>query len=255
MMRRKASLLLAAFGMTASLHAATLVGVELQLLVDVSASISAAEFQLQRSGYAAAFNEPSIIAAIEANEGGIAVQMVHWSGVDQQKIVIDWTHLTDAASSKAFSAKIAAAPRSFVAGLTAVQAVLLFGSTQFDNDFQGKKLITDISGDGFCNDPGKGLCGTAGKDAMTALKVRVNGLVIDGDPAVESYYKTDVLTNGGKLFTAASSDDFGAAIIQKILAEADPHNETALPEPSAQLMILVGLATLAIGARRSGVQA
>jgi hypothetical protein len=225
--------------------AATMVGVELQLLIDVSASVSAAEYNLQRGGYAAAFLDPIVISNIESQPGGIAVQVIQWAGVKQQKVSIDWTHLQTAADSKAFSAQLATMKRAFVGGLTAVQAAMLFGSTQFDtNAFVGKRRISDVSGDGFCNDP-KGGCGTPGQSAMIANNVLVNGLVIGGDPKVEAYYLSDVVTKGGVVYKAATYADFEAAIIAKIRRET-----SNVPEPSTWAMIVTGLAGLMLSVRR-----
>jgi hypothetical protein len=229
--------------------AATMVGVELQLLIDVSASISTAQYALQRDGYAAAFLDPIVIENIEAlaedGGGGIAVQVVQWAGEKQQTVSIDWTQLQTEADSKAFSAELSKMKRAFVGGLTAVQAALLFGSTQFANDFDGKRLITDISGDGFCNDPLKGGCGVGGKDAMIAEGVLVNGLVIGGEKAVEDYYESDVVTKGGVVYKAAAYADFEEAIIAKIRAET-----ADVPEPSTWAMIVTGLAGLMVSVRR-----
>lgn len=229
-----------------SSFAATMVGVELQLLIDVSGSISAAEYALQRDGYAAAFMDPVVIANIENQPGGIAVQVIQWAGVTQQKISIDWTHLQNGTDSKAFAASIAKMPRAFVGGRTAVQAALLFGSTQFaGNEFIGKKLISDVSGDGACNDPRAG-CGVGGQAAMAKAGVLVNGLVIGGDPAVEAYYASDVVTFGGVVYKASSFADFEKAIIAKIRAETS----TDVPEPSSWTIATAGLAGLLVSARR-----
>lgn len=223
----------------------TMVGVELQLLIDVSASVTTAQYNLQRDGYAAAFLDATVLANIEGQEGGIAVQVVQWAGETQQKVVIDWTQLQTADDAKAFSALLAKMPRAFVGGLTAVQAAMLFGAPLFeDNGFDGKKLITDVSGDGACNDPKAG-CGVGGQSAMKSAGVTVNGLVIGGDPVVEAYYASDVVTNGGIVFTAKDHSDFEAAITEKIRFETG-----GVPEPSTWAMIVTGLAGLMLSVRR-----
>jgi hypothetical protein len=59
---------------------------------DVSGSVDESKFDLQRSGYAAAFSNPRVIEAIRAGPNGrIAVAFIEWSGILQQKTVIDWT--------------------------------------------------------------------------------------------------------------------------------------------------------------------
>jgi hypothetical protein len=233
----------------ATASAATIVGVELQILVDVSGSVSSAEYALQQAGYAAAFNDSSVIANIAANKGGIAVQVIQWSGVAQQGIAIDWTHLTNAAEAKAFADAVAKMPRLYFGGTSAVQAALLFGSAQFaSNGFEGKR-ISNMVGDGLCNEPAPS-CGLAGQAAMAKADVLVNALVVSSDPAVKAYYASDVVTGGGVVFSANSFSDFEKAIIEKVRAEtmAEPH--TATPEPSSLAMIALGLGALAIRIRR-----
>ena len=55
------------------------VDVELVLSVDVSGSISSREFNLQRDGYANAFRDPEVIAAIKSLDHGLAVTLQYWS--------------------------------------------------------------------------------------------------------------------------------------------------------------------------------
>ena len=62
---------------------------------DVSGSVDESKFDLQRSGYAAAFSNPRVIEAIRTGPNGrIAVAFIEWSGILQQKTVIDWTSAT-----------------------------------------------------------------------------------------------------------------------------------------------------------------
>ena len=88
------------------------VDLELQLLVDVSGSVSASEFNLQRSGYEAAFRSASIINAITGGTiGAIAAQLVYWSSTSQQAIGVGWTYIADSTTANAFADAIAAAGR------------------------------------------------------------------------------------------------------------------------------------------------
>lgn len=229
--------------------AATIVGVELQILVDVSGSVSSAEYGLQQAGYAAAFNDAAVAANIAAHKGGIAVQVIQWSGVAQQGVAIDWTHLTNAAEAKAFAAAVAKMPRLYFGGTSAVQAALLFGSAQFaSNGFEGKR-ISNMVGDGLCNEPTPS-CGLAGQAAMAKAGVLVNALVVSSDPAVKAYYASDVVTGGGAVFSASSFSDFEKAIIEKVRAETMAEPDTGTPEPSSWAMIALGLGALAIRIRR-----
>src|ERR1700738_3195122 len=85
-------------------RAAEEVDLLLVLSSDVSRSIDARKFKLQRDGYAVAIVNPRVIQAIHSGAlGKIAISFVEWSGVGQQKIVIDWTVIRDEATAKDFS--------------------------------------------------------------------------------------------------------------------------------------------------------
>ena len=73
--------------------AAERVDLLLVLAADISRSVDEVKFQLQRSGYAAAFSDSRVIEAIR--NGRIAVELVEWSGPLSQKIVIDWMVISD----------------------------------------------------------------------------------------------------------------------------------------------------------------
>ena len=61
------------------------VTLELVLAVDISASVSAAEYRLQMDAIAAAFRDDEVAAAIEAQgPHGIAVTLMHWSATSAQ---------------------------------------------------------------------------------------------------------------------------------------------------------------------------
>jgi Protein of unknown function (DUF1194) len=94
-------------------HAAEEVDVLLVLSSDVSRSIDAPSFKLQRDGYAAAIVNPRVIQAIRSGAlGKVAISFVEWSGDRQQEIVVDWTIIRDEATAKEFSAQIIKAPRA-----------------------------------------------------------------------------------------------------------------------------------------------
>lgn len=151
-----------------SSFAGTIVGVELQFLVDVSGSVDNSEYLLQRDGIADAISSAAVKTSIAnwvaAGKNGIAVQYVQWSGAGQQSITVDWTLLTSATDADNFAAAIKGGARAY-SGATAIQDAMVFGATQFLNNYDGLYKISDVSGDGSCN---SGACGVVGKTAMTA---------------------------------------------------------------------------------------
>src|SRR5580704_18498619 len=87
-----ASIVVAAILVPAAASAAEDVDLLLVLAVDVSRSIDATKFQLQRDGYAAAVSDPHVLDAIRSGHSGrIGLSLVEWSGVGAQKVVVDWS--------------------------------------------------------------------------------------------------------------------------------------------------------------------
>ncbi len=102
----------------------------LVLAVDVSRSIDAAKFQLQREGYAAAVADPRVLDAIKSGRTGrIGLSLVEWSGVGAQKIVVDWSIIGDAEAAKIFGDRLLEAPRSF-ADRTSISGAIEFATGQ-----------------------------------------------------------------------------------------------------------------------------
>jgi Protein of unknown function (DUF1194) len=94
--------------------AAERVDLLLVLAADISHSVDEVKFQLQRSGYAAAFSDPRVIEAIRSGPNGrIAVAFVEWSGPLSQRIVIDWTVIGDDKTARLFSDHLVEASRAF----------------------------------------------------------------------------------------------------------------------------------------------
>jgi hypothetical protein len=212
-------------------RAAERVDLLLVFAVDVSRSIDAAKFQLQREGYVAAINNPRVIEAIRSGGNGrIAVCFVEWSGVTSQKLVIGWTAISDAESARRFSDGIVEAPRSF-ADRTSISAGIDYAMQQLDGaPYESVRRTIDVSGDG-TNNSGRDV--TAARDEALARGVTINGLVILSDAplawnpehtnppgGLAEYYKRNVIGGPGSFVLVAQNfDSFGQAIINKLIAE------------------------------------
>jgi Protein of unknown function (DUF1194) len=209
----------------------------LVLAADVSRSIDAAKFQLQREGYAAAVADPHVLDAIRTGRTGrVGLTFVEWSGVGAQKVVIDWTTIGDAESAKGFGDRLLEAPRSF-ADRTSISGAIEFAMGQFDKaPFAAARRTIDVSGDG-TNNAGRDVA--ALRDEAVAKGITINGLVILSDNPMSwnpdhtnppgglaNYYRNNVM--GGPsafVMVAENFNSFGQAIIKKMIAEVAQAHE------------------------------
>src|SRR5271170_235535 len=118
MMRTFSALVILMFAVAAALPRAAAAAEQVDLLLvlaaDVSRSIDSGKFQLQREGYAAAISDPRVLDAIRSGRNGrIGLSFVEWSGVGSQRVLIDWTTISDIESAKRFGDHLLEAPRSF----------------------------------------------------------------------------------------------------------------------------------------------
>jgi hypothetical protein len=169
--------LLAAWLTAAAGHAPDApVDVALVLAADVSGSMTEARLETQRDGFAAAFHNPALIAAIHAGiHRRIAVAYVEWAGSDEHWLVAPWTVIDDAASAEAFAGRLSAAARER-GRHTSLSAGLLFAAAQFGRlDMPADRMTIDLSGDG-PNNAGPPIAAT--RDLVVTHGITVNGLPI-----------------------------------------------------------------------------
>jgi len=218
----------------------------LVLAADVSRSIDAAKFQLQRDGYAAAVSDPRVLDAIRAGRNGrIGVTFVEWSGIGAQHVVIDWMTIGDAAAAKDFGDRLLEAPRSF-ADRTSISGAIDFAMSELAQaPFQSARHIIDISGDG-TNNAGRDVA--QARDEAIAKGVTINGLVILSDNpmswnpdhtnppgGLDNYYRNNVVGGPGAFVMVAKDfNSFGEAIIGKIIAEVAQTREPRAWQQSAR---------------------
>ncbi|MDU8945317.1 DUF1194 domain-containing protein [Ovoidimarina sediminis] len=151
------------------------VDVELFLAVDVSRSMSPAELEIQRRGYAEALRSDEVIAAIEGGLiGQIALTYVEWAGSTSQREVVPWTLIRNRAEAEAFARRI---ETHFDPGLrrTSISGALRYAAEGLrNNEFIGLRQVIDVSGDGPNN---------SGAPVLAARRVVLErGITINGLP-------------------------------------------------------------------------
>jgi hypothetical protein len=213
------------------LAAAEQVDLLLVLAADVSRSVDAKKFQLQREGYAAALADPRVLNAIKSGANGrIAVCLIEWSGVASQKVVIDWTMIDGAKAAQQFGDRLLETQRSF-ADRTSISSGIDFALAQFPRaPFEARRRTIDVSGDG-TNNSGRDV--RQARDEALKQGVTINGLVILSEQplpwnpehtnppgGLAKYYRDNVVGGPGAFVMEAKDfNSFGQAIIGKLIAE------------------------------------
>jgi len=219
------------FALTGAARAAEQVDLLLVLASDVSRSVDTRKFELQRQGYAAALSNPRVIDAIKSGPNGrIAICFVEWSGATSQKLVIDWTIVSDLASARKIGDQMLELPRSF-ADRTSISAGLEFSMHELNiAPFEAPRRTIDVSGDG-TNNSGRDIASV--RDEVLARGVTINGLVILSDTplpwnpehtnppgGLDGYYRNNVVGGPGAfVMVAENHNSFGQAIVKKMIAE------------------------------------
>ncbi len=217
----------AAPALTTTASAAEKVDVELVLAADGSGSIDADEFKLQRQGYARAIAHPLVLGAIKGGEyQKIAVLFIEWGAPESVETIVDWTVIKDAASAKAFAARLVAAPRK-VFGYNSISAAIVKATQAIQtNAFEGDRKIIDVSGDGpQINGPPLAVV----RARALAAGITINGLVIKtrggvvrrfGGEPLEVHYRNQVIGGPGAfVMVADEKTPFEQVILQKLVRE------------------------------------
>jgi Protein of unknown function (DUF1194) len=239
---RLALVALAVIAVVPLARAAEKVDLLLVLASDVSRSVDAPKFKLQREGYAAAISDQRVLEAIASGRHArIAVAFVEWSGVSSQRVVIDWSMIDGPDAARKFADQLIELPRSF-AERTSISGGIDFSMSLLARaPFQAERHTIDVSGDG-TNNSGRDV--TLARDEALAKGVTINGLVILSDRplmwnpehtnppgGLDHYYRTNVIGGPGAFVVVAEDfNSFGQAIVKKMIAEiadaghADLHN-------------------------------
>jgi len=205
----------------------------LALGLDVSGSVSAAEYALQRDGLAAALQHPDVAAALlSMPEAPVRIAVFEWSGQSAQALTLPWTAITDRAALEAATARIAATRRRLTSQETAIGMALVTGARLLGQHGACWKRTLDLSGDGKSNS-GPRPRDVKGSPALAGITV--NGLVIGSDregvvAELSAYYAAEVIRGPGAFVEVALDfADYETAMVRKLLKELEGLNLAAAP--------------------------
>ncbi len=203
------------------------VDVALVLAVDVSSSVDEGEAGIQRAGYIAALSDPRVADAIRGGLiGRIALTYVEWASPTDQRQLIPWREISDAAGAQAFADELKKAPYK-PGSTTSISAGIDFCVQVLQSSgIRAIRRVIDISGDGY-SDYGRNVRGA--RDDAVKAGIIVNGLPVMNEraayrtkipPDLDTYYKENV-TGGRGSFTLVVKklEDFNRLVLQKLILE------------------------------------
>lgn len=196
------------------------VDLNLALGVDASGSVNQVRFELQKRGYVDAFLNPLVLKAIKSGPtGAVGVMMYQWTGPALHVPVVPWTFVDDPASVRDFARKVASSQRHLFGGGTSISGAIDYGVHMLgQTPFTGGRHVIDVSGDGANN---RGRPATAARDDAVAKGININGLpILELEPDLEEHYRSNVVGGPGAFVVpAATFEDFGQAILRKLIQE------------------------------------
>ncbi len=224
-----AALLIAAAGASAEDQA---VDLELVLAIDASGSVDSVEWALQMEGYATAFRDDRVKAAIASGPNGrIGVAVVVWADATVPKWESEWFVLATPADSERFAAFMGGLGRGAVGG-TGIGAGIAAAIRKLErNGLAAPRQVVDVSGDGRETPPRETAVLIPLANAMARARgVTVNGLaILNEDPELDIWYRDNVMSGRGAfVMTADDYVDFADAIILKLIREIEHEQRLSL---------------------------
>lgn len=206
------------------------------LAADVSESVTAMEYDLQKRGHAAAIEDEAVVNLIrDGVHGRIGVVYIEWADQNQQHLAADWHVIEDQRSARQFADAIRTSPQppwiNWNVRNTSTSEVVRYCLRQFERHTgPNSRRVIDISSDG-TNNVGHRIEGI--RDLAVSRGVTINVLAIedslspfpDGthtrpDGGLVHYFKNNVAGGAGAFVHAASGyASFEEMIKRKFLLE------------------------------------
>jgi hypothetical protein len=196
------------------------VDLQLVLAVDASGSVNMYRFELQKKGYAAAFRNPRVLAAIRSGTfQAIAVTMHQWTSPRLQVLTVPWMVVKDETSAEALASAVENMPRRLFAGGTSISGAIDYSRLILaQSPFTAARRTIDVSGDGANN---IGRPARIARDEAVRDGITINGLpILSVEPDLDTYYFENVIGGPGAVMVPADSyESFAEAILKKLIIE------------------------------------
>jgi hypothetical protein len=208
---------------TADAAAARCSDLALVLAIDSSGSIDDREFALQQKGYADAFRNKRVLAALKG-VGTVDVAVVLWGDSTMPVQVLPWQRLDRAAGAERIAQKIEDVPRH-VTGNTAMGTGLWVALDLLDDPARcADRTVINVSGDGMESlGPRPGSVIPLGQSRARALAsgVTINALVIsNGNEILADWFRSEVITGPGSFVMQVNTfAHFAETITEKLVRE------------------------------------
>lgn len=218
-------------GLPAPAKAVEVCDLLLALSADVSRSVDATKFKLQREGYAAAISDPRVMRLIEAGANRkIALCFIEWSNAGAASVMVDWASIGTRAQAETFASAVMAAPRHYM-DRTSISTGIDFALAHMGKSpFGADRRVIDISGDGTHN---SGRSVNDARDEAIEKGVTINAIaILSAVPlpfnpththppgGLRKYFEDNVIGGPGAFALEAESfQAFGQAIVQKLIKE------------------------------------
>jgi hypothetical protein len=232
MLLAKGLFLVAALTATANQALCDCADLALVLAIDASGSVDAGEYALQQAGYAMAFSDASVLAAVKA-AGRVDIAVVLWGDDEMAPQVYPWQQISGAGDAADLAATLLYAPRQ-VTGNTGIGRGVNTALDLLEGHCAARQVI-NVSGDGVqSSSPSRRnhVPLTMARTRAEEMGVTINALAITADHRdLKGWYEDHLITGMGSFVMSASSfEDFGAAIIRKLGREIAPPQLAALVE-------------------------
>lgn len=190
----------------------------LALGLDVSNSVDAYDYSVQRDGLISALKAPEIRQAFLSSDDLVTLSVFEWGGRRYQQVVVDWTEIQSEAELDTVITKLEVHTPPTRWQPTAIGAALTFALYHFEDVPHCQNLTLDLSGDGRSND---WLTPTRIYEREDFGDILVNGLAIGGhETDIVSYYTQNVIRGPGAFVEVAPTHaDFPRAIRRKLELE------------------------------------